>query len=175
MTAKKWLIAFILTAFGLALLLALFNIFTDPFGVFGDPLFQWWSYNQTNNPRAAKITYLKKHLDDYDSYIVGCSSTSSFSAETLNRYYNASDSVSFYNMIMYGADMLDCEQTIAWLLENDEVKHIWLNVYLDNGAEYATESNAYTHAMHPDADGSNPIPFYARYLFLNPEYGTAKI
>lgn len=175
MTAKKWIISFLLTAFGLALILGLFNILTDPFGVFGDPIMQWWSYNETNNPRAAKITYLRDHLDEYDSYLVGCSSTSSFSVDTLNAYYNRDDSVSFYNMIMYGADMLDCEQTVRWLLENDEVKHIWLNVYLDNGMEYDVESNEYTHSMHPDADGSNPLAFYLRYLFLNPEYGMAKL
>ncbi len=172
MTAKKWLLSFLLTALALALLLGAFNVATDPFGVFGDPLFDWWSYNMTNNPRAAKIRYLADHLDEYDSYIVGCSSTSSFSVETLNRYYG---DTSFYNMIMYGADMLDCEQTIAWLLKNDQVKHIWLNVYLDNGAEYATESNAYTHSMDPRLDGKNPLGFYARYLFLNPAYGIAKI
>ncbi len=172
MTAKKWLLSFLLTALALALLLGAFNVATDPFGVFGDPLFDWWSYNMTNNPRAAKIRYLADHLDEYDSYIVGCSSTSSFSVETLNHYYG---DTSFYNMIMYGADMLDCEQTVAWLLEKDEVKLIWLNVYLDNGAEYATESNAYTHSMDPRVDGTSPLGFYARYLFLNPAYGMAKI
>ena len=176
MTAKKWILSFLLTALSLALVLALFNILTDPFGVFGDPILQWWSYNETNNPRAAKITYLGEHLDEYDSYLVGCSSTSSFSAETLDFYYAASgDSASFYNMIMYGADMLDCEQTIRWLLDNDEVKHIWLNVYLDNGMEYDVQSNPYTHSMHPDADGANPVPFYLRYLFASPEYGMAKL
>ena len=173
MTAKKWIVSFFLTALGLVLALVLFNILTDPFGVFGDPIMHWWSYNETNNPRAAKITYLGDHLDEYDSYLVGCSSTSSFSVETLNAYYRGD--ASFYNMIMYGADMLDCEQTVRWLLENDEVKHIWLNVYLDNGMEYDAEPNEYTHSMHPDADGSNPVPFYLRYLFLSPEFGMAKL
>lgn len=175
MTAKKWLISFVLTALALIVVLAAFNILTDPFGIFGDPIMGWWAYNETNNPRTSKITYLEEHFDEYDSYIVGCSSTSSFPVETLNAYYNRTENVSFYNMIMYGADMLDCEQTIAYLLENDDVKHIWLNVYLDNGMEYDTESNPYTHAMHTKVDGSNPIAFYSRYLFLNPEYGTAKL
>lgn len=175
MTAKKWLITFALTTLALALLLGMFNILTDPFGVFGDPVFDWWSYNITNNPRAAKITYLDDHFGDYDSYIIGCSSTSSFPVETLNAYYNREDSASFYNCIMYGADMLDCEQTIAYILEHDDVKNIWLNVYLDNGMEYDVKGNQYTHSMHPKADGSNPISFYSRYLFLNPEYGITKV
>lgn len=171
MTAKKWLISFVLTALAFALLLGMFNILTDSFGVFGDPLMDWWSYNMTNNPRAAKMTWLNEHFDEYDSYIVGCSSTSSFSVDTLNEYTGAD----FYNLIMYGADMLDCEQTIRYLLENDDVENIWLNVYLDNGAEYDTESNKYTHSMLPAVDGSSPVAFYSRFLFLNPEYGVAKI
>lgn len=171
MTAKKWLLAFALTALSLALLLGLFNILTDSFGVFGDPIMDWWSYNMTNNPRAAKMTWLMEHFDEYDSYIVGCSSTSSFSVETLNEYTGAN----FYNLIMYGADMLDCEQTIAYLLEHDEVKNIWLNVYLDNGMEYDVESNEYTHSMLPAVDGSSSVRFYSRFLFLNPEYGVSKI
>lgn len=30
----------------------------------------------TLNPRTAKITYLKEHHDEYDSYLLGSSSTS---------------------------------------------------------------------------------------------------
>ena len=38
MTSKKWLISFLLTVIGIALLIAGFNVLTDPFGVFGDPI-----------------------------------------------------------------------------------------------------------------------------------------
>ena len=43
----------------LAVLLAGFNYVTDPFGAFGDWFMQWFSYDETNNPRAAKISYLE--------------------------------------------------------------------------------------------------------------------
>ena len=40
----------------LAALLAGFNYVTDPFGAFGDRFMQWFSYDETNNPRAARIS-----------------------------------------------------------------------------------------------------------------------
>ncbi len=171
MTSKQWLLSFALTALALALLLATFNVLTDPFGVFGDVLFDWHSYNATNNPRTAKIGYLREHFDDYDSYIIGCSASSSFPVETWNRYLDAN----FYNLFVYGADMKDTEQFAAYLLKHDEVKNLVLCLELGDGAVYDTESNPYTHSMLPAVDGSFPLPFYLRYLFANPAYGGAKI
>ena len=75
MSAKKWLVCFVLTALLLAAALAGFNLYTDPFGVFGDRFLDWYSFDETNNPRAAKLAYLRDRLDDYDSYVLGCSST----------------------------------------------------------------------------------------------------
>ncbi len=171
MHAKKWLITFIITALLLAAALALFNVLTDPFGVFGDRLMDWYSYDETNNPRAAKGQYLREHLEDYDSYILGCSSTSSYPVAALNQIYNAS----FYNYIVYGADMLDTEQMAQWLLENDDVRYIFLNVYIDNGLSYDNESNPYTYSMPCYMDGSSPLRFYSRFAFADPSYGIAKL
>ncbi len=171
MTAKKWTICFVGTVLIIAALFGVFNVLTDPFGVFGDPIFDWYSYNETNNPRVAKTAWLKEHFDDFDSYLVGCSSTSSFCVEDFNELYDAK----FYNAFTYGADMLDVEQTVRWLIANDEVKHIVLNVYIDYGKGYDTEPDAYTESMHADVDGSSKILFYLKYLFANPQYGLAKI
>lgn len=171
MSAKKWLCVFFITLFALCAALPVFNIITDPFGVFGDVFFKWYSFDETNNPRTAKITYLDEHFGEYDSYVIGCSSTSSFSVDTLNRYYNAS----FYNMIMYGADMLDVEQLCGYMIENYTVKNLVLNVYIDNGAFYGDESNPYTHSMLPRVDSSSAYDFYTRFLFATPEYGINKI
>lgn len=171
MTSKQWLISFVLTVCVLALLIAGFNVLTDPFGVFGDPVLDWWGYNMTNNPRTAKITYLEDHWDEYDSYLIGCSSTSAFTVEPFNELFDAS----FYNLIVYGADMLDSEQMIAYLIEKDSPENIVLNVYLDNAVAYDEESNAYTHSMPSAVDGSDAVSYYARFLFANPEYGMAKL
>lgn len=171
LTAQSWLLLFLCTCLLLAGAVAAFNIAVDPFGVFGDPLLHWYSYNETNNPRAAKIAYLDQHHEAYDSYLVGCSSTSSFPIETANRYWDAS----FYNTIMYGADMLDCEQTVQYLVEHYEVKNILLNVHLLNGETYDVESDPYTYRMHGKLTGENPLFFYGRYAFANVHYAFAKL
>ena len=171
MSAKKWLLCFILTALLLAACLAGFNGYTDPFGVFGDRALDWYSFDETNNPRAAKLAWLREHLDDYDSYLVGCSSTSSFPVEALNAAYDAK----FYNTFFYGADMLDAEQIAAWLLENDDVRYLFLNVEIDNGHSYGYESHPLTDSMPPEADGGSGLRFYSRFAFASPEYGIAKL
>ena len=68
MNAKKWVLSLPVIVLILAALLAGFNYVTDPFGAFGDRFMQWFSYDETNNPRAAKISYLEQHHDEYDSY-----------------------------------------------------------------------------------------------------------
>ena len=171
MKSKKWLTMFFSTVAVILALIGVFNYTTDPFGVFGDKIMNWYSYDITNNPRAAKISYLDEHYADYDSYIIGCSSTSSFPTEDFGKYLDAK----FYNMIMYGADMLDVEQMVSYMIKNYTVKNLVVNVYIDNGAVYNEESNKYTHSMMPRVDGSDPLGFYSRFLFATPSYGVAKL
>jgi len=171
MKSKKWLTMFFSTVAVILALIGVFNYTTDPFGVFGDKIMNWYSYDITNNPRTAKISYLDEHYDDYDSYIIGCSSTSSFPTEDFGKYLDAK----FYNMIMYGADMLDVEQMVSYMIKNYTVKNLVVNVYIDNGAVYNEESNKYTHSMMPRVDGSDSLGFYSRFLFATPSYGVAKL
>ena len=58
----------------------------------------------------------------------------------------------FYNLIMYGADMKDCEKIANYLIDNYTVKNLVLNVYLDNGLTYDDESNKLTHSLHYKTD-----------------------
>lgn len=172
MSAKKWLIAFFATVFGLALALFSFNYLTDPFGAFGEPLLDWYSYDMTNNPRVAKLSYLEEHHEEYDSYIIGPSSTSSFSTQGLNDLYDGN----FYNYIMYGSDMLDCEDISRYLIEHYNVENLVLNVYLGAATSYNTESNELTHSQHYLTDPTLSAPsFYWRYLTVNPQYGIQKL
>lgn len=172
MKAKKWVGLFCVTAAVLVALVMAFNYVTDPFGAFGDPVFQWFSYDETNNPRVAKISYLEAHHAEYDSYILGCSSTSSFPAEAFNELYGAS----FYNLVMYDADMLDCEKIAAYLLEHYEVKNLILNVYIDNGITYDEESNNLTKNLHYKTDpDTSALSYFSRYLLANPQFGLAKL
>ena len=172
MSSKKWVAAFLATVLFIGLLLGAFNFLTDPFGAFGDPVMKWWGYDATNNPRVAKISYLEENHEKYDSYIIGCSSTSSLPVEAFNAVYGAK----FYNLIMYDADMLDCEQMTRYLLDNYTVKNLVLNVYIDNGVIYHEESNRLTKNQHHLTDPDISLLSHAsRYLFASPEYGAAKI
>lgn len=171
MSSKKWLVLFVCTVLIVGCAVAVFNYLTDPFGVFGDPILEWYSYDMTNNPRTAKISYLDKYHENYDSYIIGCSSTSSFPVDAFNEYLGAS----FYNAVVYGADMLDSEQMINYIIDNYGAKNIILNVYIDNASVYDEESNKYTHCMPYKLDGSSAALYYARFLFANVEYGAAKL
>ncbi len=172
MSPKKWLCMFFGTVLLLAVLLAAFNFVTDPFGAFGDRFLQWFSYDETNNPRVAKTTWLEQHHDEYDSYILGCSSTSSLPVEAFNEYLDAS----FYNLFMYGADMRDCEKIARYLVEHYEVKNLVLNVYIDNGVTYDDESNGLTHGLHYAVDpDTSALEYFTRYLFADPRYGLAKL
>jgi len=173
MSSKKWCITFVLSIILIAIMYASFNILVDPFGVFGDVIFDWYSYNMTNNPRVAKIGYLDKNENykKYDSYIIGCSSTSSFSVEDLNKYLGGS----WYNMIMYGADMLDVEQTTKYVIDEYNAKNIMINIFISNASKYNEEEDNLTKNMHEKLNGENKISFYGRYMFLNPQYSLAKI
>ena len=172
MNAKKWVLTFLLLALVLVLGLAAFNYVTDPFAAFCDRFLNWFSYDETNNPRVAKISYLEQHHDEYDSYILGCSSTSSLQVSDFNKLYDAN----FYNLIMYGADMRDCEKIADYLIEHYEVKHLVLNVYLDNGFTYDDETDRLTRNLHYLTDpDTSALSFYTRYLFCDPRYGFAKL
>ena len=172
MNAKKWVLTFLLLALVLVLGLAAFNYVTDPFAAFGDKFLNWFSYDETNNPRVAKISYLEQHHDEYDSYILGCSSTSSLQVSDFNKLYDAN----FYNLIMYGADMRDCEKIADYLIEHYEVKHLVLNVYLDNGFTYDDETDRLTRNLHYLTDpDTSALSFYTRYLFCDPRYDFAKL
>ena len=172
MSSKKWVLVFLVTVLVLAALLAALNLAADPFGAFGDRLLSWFSYDETNNPRVAKFSYLEQHHDEYDSYILGCSSTSSFPVDAFNEAYGAS----FYNLIMYGADMRDCEKIAQYLVEHYEVKNLILNVYLDNGLTYDEESDRLTKNLHYKEDpDTSALSYYTRYLFADPRYALAKL
>ena len=172
MNAKKWVLTFLLLALVLVLGLAAFNYVTDPFAAFGDKFLNWFSYDETNNPRVAKISYLEQHHDEYDSYILGCSSTSSLQVSDFNKLYDAN----FYNLIMYGADMRDCEKIADYLIDHYEVKNLILNVYLDNGFTYDDETDRLTRNLHDLTDpDTSALSFYTRYLFCDPRYGLSKL
>ena len=162
MNSKRWLALFLATVVLLGAAVVAFNYWVDPFGVFSHKAMEWPSYEMTLNPRTAKITYLKEHHDEYDSYLLGSSSTSSFPVASLNRYLDAK----FYNMIVYGSDMLDTEEQATYLLTHYTVKNIVVNVYLDNATSYNVEADPLSYAMPPEMTGQSKFAFFSKYLLL---------
>lgn len=171
MSSKKWFFMFLLCALITFGGIMAFNIITDPFGVFGDHFLNWYSYDMTQNPRVAKVAYIDLEHEKYDSYIIGCSSTSSYPVEMLNKYTGDK----FYNMIMYGADIYDSVETAKYLIDNYEVKNMFLAVYLSNAIQYNYEADKLLGNLHGKIDGTSLIDFYTKYLFLRPHYGIEKI
>ncbi len=169
---KKWIAVFAVTAAVIGALVCGFNALVDPFGIFGDVVFDWYAYDMTQNPRAAKIAYLDRNHDRYDSYIIGCSKTGSYSTDALNRYYGGA---SFYNMLMYGGDMYDIEMTARYILDNYEVKNLVINMGLEETVRYNTEADSMKASLHGKVDGSFLPAYYAKYLFANPAYSVSKI
>lgn len=154
-----------------AALLAGFNVAVDPFGVFGDKIFDWYAYDMTQNPRIAKIAYLDEHHGEYDSYIIGSSKTSSYSVEKLNEYTGAR----FYNMIMYGGDMYDAQKTAEYVINNYEVKNIILNIGIEEMYSYDYEDDDTKGNLHAKVEGESELLFYLKYAFLNPQYSLDKL
>ena len=170
MRFSKWLSIFILTVIVTAAGFCGFNVVTDPFGVFGDHFFNWFSYDMTKNPRVAKITYLDRHYDEYDSYIIGCSKTGGIPIDELNDTYGGN----FYSMLMYGGDMYDIEKTAEYIIANYPAKNIVIDLGLEEAAAYDTESDPMCGNLSYKVDGSSALAFYAKYLFANPSYGLDK-
>lgn len=171
MNFKKWLTAFLITCTAVCSLYALFNALVDPFGIFGDKLLGYSAYSMTENPRIAKIGYLDRNHEKYDSYVIGCSKSSSIPTEALNKYFDAS----FYNMIMYGGDLYDIEKTAEYIIENYTAKNIVVVIGLEEARAFNSEADPTKGNLHAKVDGSPTLPFYLKYLFLNPEYSKEKI
>ena len=156
MNFKKWLTVFLITCFAVCVLFAAYNALVDPFGIFGDRLLRYPEYSMTQNPRIAKIAYLDKNHEKYDSYVIGCSKSSSLPTEALNRYFNAS----FYNMIMYGGDLYDIEKTAEYIIENYTAKNIVVVIGLEEARAFNTEADGTKGNLHAKVDGSSIFPFY---------------
>lgn len=164
LSSRGWLVMAAGTVLLLALLLAGFNFAVDPYGAFGDPLLQWWSYDETMNPRMAKISYLERHHEEYDSYLVGSSGTSSYPIEALNSYLDAR----FYNCFFYGSETKGFEEMAAYLLQHYEVRNLVLNLSPYAAATGPLEEPDFTNRQHWRVSGENPVTFYSRYLFNDP-------
>lgn len=171
MNIKRWLALFFCVAILAAALYAAFNMALDPFGVFGDRLLDYGEYSMTENPRVAKMAYLENNHDKYDSYIVGCSKTSSYPTELLNAYTDSS----FFNLFAYGGDMADEEKMATYVIENYSPKNIIVALGPEAAYKYDFESDSLKDNLYWKVDSSSAISFYLKYAFLHPSYSAEKL
>ena len=170
LSSKNWLLLFFGTVLLLALLVAAFNFLTDPFGAFGDPLLKWWSYDMTMNPKVAKVSYLERHAGEYDSYVIGASSSSSIPVGALSERLGGS----FYNLFMYGGNMKAVEETARYVLSKGEFKNVVLSVYIRSAVSGDYDASSVTDGVHGRVSGGM-LRFWLRYLFADPRLGVEKL
>lgn len=171
MAPKKWLIAFCCTGILLLGAMVAFNVLIDPFGIFGDRILGWHSYNATQNPRTAKIAFINRYHESFDSFIVGPSGASAFPVAMLDAHFDAH----FFNMFAFGGDMRDIDLTAQYLMENFEVQNLVLSIYIDSVRFYSMDMDPLSMGMHADITGDSRAAFLGRYLFLNPRHAMEKL
>lgn len=164
LTSKAWLALFLATALLVAAFVPAFNFIVDPYGAFGDRVLQWWSYDETLNPRMAKFRYLEQHHDRYDSYIIGSSGASCYPVEALNEYLDAS----FYNCFVYGTETETFEALSRWLIEHYEVKNLVLNASVWMALSVHAAENELTNYNPWQLSGESALLQTLRYLFASP-------
>ncbi len=171
MSGKKWLFTVVLSFFTVFAFWGAVNVAIDPFNAFGDNFYNWDSYTQTLNPRNSKAVYVSENFDKYDSYVIGSSTAASFLPETLDSCVDGK----FYNMFHYGADSEYDRELVAYLLENDEVKHIFLVLGINEANKSNLDKEQLTNKTHYKVSGENPVTYYKDYLFANLSYAYEKI
>ena len=171
MNSKKWIVAFfIIGLFSLSSMMA-FNALADPFGVFGDRIMNWYSYNFTQNPRVSKVSFIARNPDMFDSFIIGPSGASAFPTYMLEEHMGGR----FFNMFAFGGDMRDIYDTARWLIENINVENLVLSLYIDSAINYDMNYDRLTAGMHAQATGESSVTFFWRYLTFNPRHSFEKI
>ncbi len=169
MKSKKYIKIFLSLIILGFIVVVLLNIVVNPFGLFENKFFSWRSYEMTQNPRIAKVEYLKDK--EFDSFVVGASGSSSFPIEDLEKNIGGN----FYNLFYYGADMKDSVDTVKHLIKTQKVKNIFLPLGITSAAYYDVGNEKMNNRMHCEVDKSSSIKFYAKYLFANPNYAIDKI
>lgn len=155
----------------LLIVLAGFNIMVDPFGVFRDDIYQWDSYNFTNNPKTAKIEYLEDHKTEFDSFVIGAASASSYAPKELDEYMNAR----FYNLCSNDSSNKYYRDLANYLIANYDVKNILLNVGLPEADTTKHVRNSLSTQEHYKVSGGSGLGFYLQYALCNPKLSIDKM
>ncbi len=167
---KAFIIILVILILSVSVGVAVFNISVDPFGIFGIPSLDWYSYENIDDFILAKLAYLDEHHTEYDSYIIGSSAAAAYDIDTLNMYFDAD----FYNLYIQGSNAVEYYALSAIAVEHFNAKNIVLNLDTFEPAAYNKSENPLI--THSDAlyIKSSPAKFFVRYAFEHPRYGIAK-
>lgn len=167
----RWYLVFFIILITTGLGVMLFNATVDPFGTFGDRLFDMQNYNMKNNIRIAKISYLDKNYKKFDSYILGGSKSGSFLPEMVDRYYK---DASFYNLNMIGGRFYDYEKTLHYIYKHYKVKNIVFQISQLEANKPGTSTGA-EGMLHGKLLSDFPLVFYLKMVIQHPSYSLDKI
>jgi hypothetical protein len=159
---KQWVRRVVFITAALVIGVSVTNYVVDPFDIFGTGLLK---HDYQVNERFAKIDFLKKNHDRFDSYIFGSSRVGVTDPGMLDRYEPKSR---FYNMTVSAASLSDDLVHLKYFLEHGyEVRNIYLQIDPDNLIEmdHVSENDNLLFRLHPDVVHGDPAKFYAQSLF----------
>lgn len=165
MRPKRWLAAAMM-AVVLAICWIGLNILVDPFGVFGDRLYQWYGYNMTENPAVAKISYLERSDAAYDTYILGGEAAGAYPVDQFNEIFR----VQCYNLSLDVCKPEQYREMAEYVVRQRGAKNLILSLGLQETAEQDSSGET-----HPKLTGENMAGFYLRYALSSPRYSLAKL
>ncbi|QTA93902.1 hypothetical protein [Desulfonema magnum] len=156
---KKWLLEF----FGIVIVAYLaIACIIDPFGVFGDRLFNTPEISMIITQRFNKIEYLDKHFRKYNSYLIGGSRIAAIKPEWVEKYMPGTR---FYNLFVSAATEYDNLNHVKYIVENYIVKNIILQVHINDLYSYfGSDDTTLMTEPHYKVSGKNVMEFYFSYM-----------
>ena len=164
MSAKRWVIMFCAVVLILVSIVPMINIIVDPFSVFGDKFFKWYSHGMTNNPKTAKYAYIDERKGEFDAFIIGPSGASIFSPDKLEEFTG----LRWYNMFNYGSDMEYMRKLAEYIIKKHGPKQLLMVLPAVSAVSYAPAIWGITNEQ--------PLkPLWKRiFLYADPQYAFNK-
>ena len=149
---------------------ALINIVVDPFYIFQTPFLK---IQAQINDRYAKIEFLKKRKERFNSYIMGSSRMFLTHPDVIEKYLSMAK---FYNLATIFATMYEHLLHVKYFIKSGyPVKHLYIG--LDMDITFTTKMHDDKDSLlklHPDVSNKNPIDFYWSYLSIFPKGDTKR-
>jgi len=167
---RNWLITFIASFLIGCIFVFSINYLIDPYGAFGDKVLNMNSYGLEYNSRLAKIPYLDKNYEKFDTYILGGSKVGALLPEDIDKAYGAKS----YNMMMTMGEFDAYEKTIDYIIDNYDPKRIILQLSVLE-IKYFGEREALSSRLNYKVSDLSPFGYFYEYGKLNLEESVNKL